>query len=84
MIWIDYVVESASGKGHAFRVKGDWEGEVMGFKEDGTPKDYWLYKPGDVFIVGEDGWLRKVDELSSMVLKYREGKKHDSGISRCD
>ena len=75
MIWMDYVVESAGGTGQAFRVKGDWPGEVMGFKEDGSPKDYWLYKPGDVFIVDENGWLRKTDQVNALLMKY-EGKKN--------
>ena len=75
MIWVDYIVESAGGKGQAFRVKGDWEGEVMGVGKDGTPKNHWLYKPGDVFIVNEHGWLVKTDEVNTLLLKYEEGKK---------
>lgn len=75
MIWVDYVVESAGGKGQAFRVKGDWEGEVMGVGKDGTPKDSWLYKPGDVFIVNEHGWLVKTDEVNMLLTKYEQGKK---------
>ena len=58
MIWMDYNIEQA---GPHFRVKGDWETEVM---------DKGLYKPGDVFIVNEDGWLRKTDELTALVLKH--------------
>ena len=54
MIWMDYTVEQA---GDHFRVKGDWDGEVMGRQRDGTDKGYHLYKPGDVFIVNENGWL---------------------------
>ena len=69
MIWMDYVVESA-GNRHAFRVKGDWPGEVMGVQKDGTPKDHWLYKPGDVFIVNEAGWLVKTDEVNALLLKH--------------
>lgn len=75
MIWVDYVVESAGDKGQAFRVKGDWEGEVMGVGKDGTPKDSWLYKPGDVFIVNEHGWLVKTDEVNMLLTKYEQGKK---------
>ena len=75
MIWMDYIVESAGGKGQAFRVKGDWEGEVMGVGKDGTPKDHWLYKPGDVFIVNEHGWLVKTDEVNMLLEKYEQGKK---------
>lgn len=55
---MDYVVEQA---GNNFRVKGDWDGEVMGKQKDGTDKGYALYKPGDRFIVSEDGWLMKVE-----------------------
>jgi hypothetical protein len=60
MIWMDYTVEQA---GPHFRIKGDWEGEVMGIGRDGTPKESMLYKPGDVFVVNEHGWLMKKDEL---------------------
>lgn len=81
MMWIDYVVESAGANGQAFRVKGDWDGEVMGFAKDGTPKDHWLYKPGDVFIVNEHGWLRKTDELTTLLKKYEEGKKQNGDRS---
>ena len=63
MFWIDYTVEQGINR---FRVQGDWDTEVM---EKG------LYKPGEVYIVGEDGWLRKTDELSSLVLKYENNKK---------
>jgi hypothetical protein len=59
MIWMDYLVEQA---GKNFRVKGDWDGEVMGKQRDGTDKGYALYKPGDRFIVSEDGWLMKVED----------------------
>lgn len=55
---MDYLVEQA---GNNFRVKGDWDGEVMGKQKDGTDKGYALYKPGDRFIVSEDGWLMKVE-----------------------
>jgi len=72
-MWLDYTVESA---GENFTIKGDWPGEVMGVQQDGTPKDHWLYKPGDVFIVNENGWLMKSDELSAMILKY-ENKNNE-------
>lgn len=58
---MDYTIESI-GNGHGFRVKGEWEGEVMGKKRDGSPKDHFLYKPGDVFKVNENGWLIKISE----------------------
>ena len=63
MFWIDYTVEQGFNK---FRVKGDTDMEVV---------DKGLYKPGEVYIVGEDGWLRKTDELTAMIMKYEEGKE---------
>ena len=54
MIWVDYSIDQA---GRAFKVKGDWEGEVMGVSKDGTQKEHYLYKPGDRFVVTETGWL---------------------------
>ena len=72
MFWIDYTVESAPNR---FRVKGDWDDEVMGKNKDGSDKGYALYKPGEVYIVGEDGWLRKTDEVNVLLMKYEEGKK---------
>ena len=81
MFWLDYTVESAGLHGQAFRVKVDWPGEVMGEQKDGTPKDHWLYKPGDVFIVGEDGWLRKTDQVNALLMKYEEGKKNGHSSS---
>jgi len=72
MFWIDYIVESGLNR---FRVKGDWDEEVMGKNKDGSDKGYALYRPGEVYIVGEDGWLHKTDALTSMVTKYEEGKQ---------
>ena len=60
MMWIDYSIDSIPG-GKGFKVKGDWEGEVMGVAKDGTQKEHFLYKPGDRFIVNESGWLCKVE-----------------------
>jgi len=54
MMWVDYSIDQA---GRAFKVKGDWEGEVMGVAKDGTQKEHYLYKPGDKFVVTETGWL---------------------------
>ena len=71
-MWLDYTVESA---GDNFTVKGDWPVEVMGVNKDGTQKDHWLYKPGDVFIVNENGWLVKTDELTTLVKKYEHERK---------
>ena len=64
MMWVDYTINQAPGKG--FKVEGDTPTEVM---------DKGLYKPGDVFIVNESGWLVKTDELSAMVLKYESTSK---------
>ncbi len=62
MMWMDYLIEQA---GPNFRVKGDWEGEVMGVGKDGDEKENYLYKPGDRFIVNEHGWLCKVEAKSA-------------------
>ena len=59
MMWVDYTIEQA---GKNFRVAGDWPGEVMGKQKDGSDKDYYLYKPGDVFVVNENGWLVKQEK----------------------
>ena len=72
MIWIDYTVEQF---GEHFTVRGDWPGEVMGKNKDGSDKDHWLYKPGDVFIVDDNGILRKQEDLTSMILRYQADKK---------
>ena len=71
MMWVDYNIDQA---GENFKVSGDWPGEVMGFQKDGTPKDHYLYKPGDVFIVNESGWLMKSDHLSALIMKYEKEK----------
>ncbi len=71
MLWLDYTVESGP---NGFTIKGEWPGEVMGVAKDGTPKEHYLYKPGDVFIVNENGWLVKTDELSVMISKYETSK----------
>lgn len=80
MIWMDYNIESfADG---SFTVKGDWPGEVMGKNRDGSDKDHALYRQGDVFIVDEYGILRKSDHLTTLMIKYKEGKKNDSRTSK--
>ena len=66
---MDYTIEQGANK---FRVKGDTDMEVV---------DKGLYKPGEVYIVDENGWLRKTDELTSMIMKYEEGKKQDGNRS---
>lgn len=72
MIWMDYTIESfADG---SFSVKGDWPGEVMGVAKDGSKKDNYLYKPGDVFIVNEYGILKKTDEVNALLLKHQTNK----------
>jgi hypothetical protein len=73
MLWIDYNINQVGGN---FKVEGEWQGEVMGVNRDGTPKQNYLYKPGDVFIVNENGWLCKVDKLSQMIMA-REAKKNE-------
>jgi hypothetical protein len=54
MIWLEYVIEQA---GRNFKVRGEWEGEPMGIDADGSEKEHFLYKPGDLFRVNENGWL---------------------------
>lgn len=55
MLWVEYAIEQA---GNNFTIKGDWKGEVMGQDKDGKyVKGYHLYKPGDIFVVNENGWL---------------------------
>ena len=76
-MWVDYNIDSLpAGKG--FKVKGDWEGEVMGVGPNGTQKDNWLYKPGDVFIVNENGWLIKTDEVNALLLKHESSVQQQS------
>ena len=72
MVWLDYTVQSFLNGD--FTVKGDWPGEVMGVNKDGSKKDHWLYRPGDVFVVNEQGILKKSDHLSTLMLKYEDKK----------
>ena len=60
-MWVDYTINSVPGKG--FKVEGETPTEIM---------DKGLYKPGDVFIVNESGWLVKTDKLSEMGLKHQQ------------
>jgi hypothetical protein len=76
MMWVDYTIDSIPG-GKGFKVKGDWEGEVMGVAQDGTQKDHYLYRPGDVFIVNEHGWLIKSDEVNALLLKHESNKNKE-------
>ena len=64
MMGLDYTIDQA---GPNFKVRGDWEGEVMGVTKEGTQKEHYLYKPGDVFRVNEGGWLVKVHEKDGVV-----------------
>lgn len=73
-MWVDYNIDQV---GPNFKVKGDWDGEVMGIAADGTKKDHWLYKPGDVFIVNEHGWLVKTDEVNALLLKHESSKTNE-------
>jgi hypothetical protein len=74
MLWIDYNINQA---GVNFKVEGEWPGEVMGVNRDGTPKSSYLYKPGDVFIVNEHGWLCKVEDVTALIMKYEMNKAKD-------
>ena len=72
MMWMDYLVESYPDG--SFTIKGEWPGEVMGIAKDGSKKDNYLYKPGDVFVVNECGILKKSDHLSALLMKYEQSK----------
>ena len=74
MMWVDYNIDQI---GPNFKVKGEWDGEVMGTAQDGTQRDHWLYKPGDVFIVNENGWLVKTDEVNALLLKHESSKTNE-------
>ena len=77
MIWMDYNIMQA---GSNFRIEGEWHGEVMGLDKQGKPgnKTHPLYQPGDVFIVDENGWLRKTDQVNALLLKHESNKKKQS------
>ncbi len=76
MLWMDYMVESYPDG--SFSVKGDWPGEVMGVNKDGSKKDHYLYKPGDVFVVNEYGVLKKSDELAVFLQKGNKVEHSDN------
>ena len=45
----------------------------MGFQQDGQSKDHWLYRPGDVFVVNEGGWLvKQPSEIEKFVVHKQE------------
>jgi|TARA_X000000950_G_scaffold23252_1_gene25003 hypothetical protein len=71
MLWVDYNIEQF---GDNWTVKGDWPGEIMGLREDGTYKGNHLYKPGDVFVVQPNGVLQKTDDLYALIMKYEQSK----------
>jgi len=68
MMWVDYTINSIPG-GRGFKVEGDTPTEVM---------DKGLYKPGDVFIVNESGWLVKTDEVNALLLKHESSVQQQS------
>lgn len=72
MMWLDYTINQA---GNNFTVQGDTPTEVM---------DKGLYKPGDVFVVNEHGWLVKTNELAVFMAKYEQGLKIKNGHSISD
>lgn len=61
MIWMDYNIDHIPGYG--FTVKGEWDGEVMGYDREGKPgaKTQPLYQPGELYKVNEKGWLIKLE-----------------------
>ena len=52
--------------------------------KDGSKKENFLYKPGDVFVVNDSGWLIKTNELAVFMAKYEESKKNKNGSSNSD
>jgi hypothetical protein len=70
MMWMDYTINQA---GTNFKIEGDTSTEVM---------DKGLYKPGDVFVVNEHGWLVKTNELAMLIAKYEQGQKFKNGHSK--
>lgn len=69
--WVDYSIEQGINK---FRIIGDWDREVMGYDADGNKSKTkgTLYNPGEVYIVSEDGWLQKVDDLTALLYKHKK------------
>jgi len=65
MMWVDYTLESFPDG--SFAVRGEWPGEVMGLDKDGNPKQHYLYKPGDIFVVNESGVLRKLEDVEAFL-----------------
>ena len=65
MKWVDYSIDQLPDG--SFRVEGDTPTEVM------DKKDYSLYKPGDVFVVNESGWLIKMEGEQERTLCHNIG-----------
>ena len=64
-MWVNYTLESFPDG--SFAVRGEWPGEVMGLDKDGNPKQHYLYKPGDIFVVNESGVLRKLEDVEAFL-----------------
>lgn len=81
MMWMDYNITQA---GENWSVQGDWPGEVMGLDKQGNPgfKERPLYKPGDVFIVNNSGWLIKTDEVNALLLKHENSQKEQPQLTK--
>ena len=75
-MWVDYNIESFPDG--SFAVLGEWPGELMGLDKDGNPKQHYLYKPGDIFVVNESGVLRKLEDVEAF-LKTGEYKWQNQG-----
>ena len=59
MFWTGYNIIQA---GKNFKIDGDWKNEAW-LNEDGTEKQQPLYKPGDRYVVDENGWLKHVEHV---------------------
>jgi len=65
MRWIDYSIDQLQDG--SFRVEGITPTEVM------DKKDCCLYKPGDIFVVNESGWLIKIEGEQERTLCHNIG-----------
>ena len=77
MIWVDYNIESFPDG--SFAIKGEWPGEVMGVAKDGTQKESYLYKPGDIFRVTEYGILQKITDTEKFTVYKEDVNKRKDG-----
>jgi len=73
MMWMDFNIESFPDG--SFAVRGDWPGEVMGIDRDGSVKENYLYKPGDIFRVNEYGILQKISDTEAFTVYGKEVNK---------